>query len=251
MNGSSEARPAGLGARKHPAGAERGSRLETNTLSARIRDEIIAMIASRKLDGGARLNEVHLAQQFGVSRGPVREAARELEGLGYLVSRPRFGFFVVKLDPDEIFDLYEVKDWIERALTADYLRYCPREAMREQKARIAGIDRSNAITCSASVLDFRVNAMALVHNRLLSQQALLVYRRIFVMSTLVMAENVDQRIDRLLASLEAYWQALIDGDGARADEITTSTNAFWRQDVVPRFRQAGSDTNEQEFERQR
>ena len=157
--------------------ARPSSKLQTDTLSARIRDEIIAMIASRELNGGARLNEVHLAEHFGVSRGPVREAARELEGLGYIVSRPRYGFFVVELQPDEIFDLYEVKDWIERALTADYLRYCPREAMIAQKKKIAGIDRSSAISCSADVFEFRTEALALVHNRFLSQQALAVYRK--------------------------------------------------------------------------
>lgn len=220
--------------------AKHDTRLIANTFSARIRDEIIAMIASRKLDGGSRLNEVHLAEHFGVSRGPVREAARELEGLGYLISKPRYGFFVVELQADEIFDLYEVKDWIERALTADYLKYCPREAMIAQKARLSAIDRSSPITCSADVLDFRTHAMSLVHNRFLSQQALFIYRRIFVMSTLVLAEHVDQRMARLLGSLEAYWQALIDGDRAEADRVTTSTNAFWREDIVPRFRQAGT-----------
>lgn len=220
--------------------ARPSSKLIPDTLSARIRDEIIAMIASRDLKGGVRLNEVHLAEHFGVSRGPVREAARELEGLGYLVSRPRYGFFVVELQPDEIFDLYEVKDWVERALTADYLRYCPREAMIAQKKLIAGIDRSSAIACSAGVLDFRIAAMALVHNRFLSQQALAVYRRVFVMSTLVLADHVEQRIARLMDAFEAYWQALIDGDGAEADRITTATNAFWQKDVVPRFTPAGT-----------
>lgn len=210
-------------------------KLVANSLSTRIRDEIIAMIASRQLSGGERLNEVRLAEHFGVSRGPVREAARELEGLGYIVSKPRFGFFVVEFRPDEILDLYEVKEWIEHALTADYLRHAPRAAMVAQKKLLGRIDRSSAVAFSASVLAFRVKAMQLVHNRFLSQQALFMYRRVAVMSTLVLADDIAVRMDRLIGWLDGYWQALIDGDRAAADRLTTEANTFWQTDVAPRF----------------
>lgn len=193
------------------------------------------MIASRRLGSGERLNEVRLAEHFGVSRGPIREAARELEGLGYVISKPRFGFFVIDLKPEEIIDLYEFKDWIERALTDDLLRYCSRDALIAQKKLLADIDRTSPIGFSADLLGFRTKAMQLVHNRFLSQQALYLYRRVSVMSTLVPAENVEQRMARLMASQDAYWQALIDADQERADQVTMEANAFWRQDVAPRF----------------
>lgn len=211
------------------------AKLVANSLSARIRDEIIAMIASRKLSGGERLNEVRLAEHFGVSRGPVREAARELEGLGYIISKPRFGFFVVEFRSEEILDLYEVKEWTEHALTVDYLRHAPREALIVQKALLAGIDRSSAVAFSAGVLEFRVKALQLVHNRFLAQQALFMYRRVAVMSTLVLAENVSARMERLIGWLDGYWQALIDGDRKAADRLTTEANTFWQRDVAPRF----------------
>lgn len=210
-------------------------KLVANNLSTRIRDEIITMIASRQLSGGERLNEVRLAEHFGVSRGPVREAARELEGLGYIISKPRFGFFVVEFRPEEILDLYEVKEWTEHALTADYLRHANREEMVAQKALLGRIDRRSAVAFSASILDFRVKAMQLVHNRFLAQQALFMYRRVAVMSTLVLADDVSARMDRLIGWLDGYWQALIEGDRETADRLTTEANTFWQRDVAPRF----------------
>jgi DNA-binding GntR family transcriptional regulator len=230
-----EAVPAKARAENHMNTMPRSPKLVSNSLSTQIRDEIIQMIASRQLASGERLNEVRLADHFGVSRGPIREAARELEGLGYVVSRPRFGFFVVDLKPEEIVDLYEFKDWIERALTADYLRYCSREALVAQKQLLAEIDGTSPLSFSVGLLAFRTKAMLLVHNRFLSQQALHLYRRVSVMSTLVPVENVPQRVNRLMTSQDAYWQALIDSDQGRADQITTEANAFWRQDVAPRF----------------
>ncbi len=69
-------------------------------------------IARGDLKPGARLNEAQMAQTLGVSRGPVREAARELEGQGFLVSRPNQGFYVVDFDAQAIRDVYEAKDWL-------------------------------------------------------------------------------------------------------------------------------------------
>ena len=63
-----------------------------------------------------------MAQTLGVSRGPIREAARELEGQGFLVSRPNQGFYVVDFDAQSIRDVYEAKDWLEAAFVADLAR---------------------------------------------------------------------------------------------------------------------------------
>ena len=46
-------------------------------------------ILSGRIAPGGRIVEAELARQMGVSRAPVREAARRLESLGLLVSRPR------------------------------------------------------------------------------------------------------------------------------------------------------------------
>ena len=62
-------------------------------------------ISSGALAPGTRLIETDLADRFGVSRGPIREALRELVRSGLVVERPRQGMFVstpTETDLDEI-----------------------------------------------------------------------------------------------------------------------------------------------------
>ncbi|MFZ0206314.1 MAG: GntR family transcriptional regulator, partial [Roseiarcus sp.] len=66
---------------------EAAGKLISTSLSGAVRDRLIRLIAAGDLRPGDRLNEVHWAESFGISRGPIREAARELEGQGLLVSR--------------------------------------------------------------------------------------------------------------------------------------------------------------------
>ena len=112
-------------------------RLHHPSLSDTVREELVRLIVTGLLKPGQRLNEVHLAERLGVSRGPIREAARELEGQGLIVSRPRLGFYVADFSATEIVDLYEIKIWIDRALIQDVIRYWPDEA---RQATLAGID---------------------------------------------------------------------------------------------------------------
>ena len=70
-------------------------------------------ILSGRIAPGERIVEAELARQMGVSRAPVREAARRLESLGLLISRPRHGFAVRTVSPKQVTDLYEVRIQLE------------------------------------------------------------------------------------------------------------------------------------------
>src|SRR5947209_5763526 len=56
---------------------------------------------------GDRLNEVEIAAELGVSRGPLREAMQRLARDGLVVVQPHRGSFVRSLEPDEIAELFE------------------------------------------------------------------------------------------------------------------------------------------------
>jgi DNA-binding GntR family transcriptional regulator len=78
-------------------------------LSTRVYQEIEKMILAGDLEPGQRLNEVNLAEQFAVSRGPVREATRALVKAGLLVSIPSRGVFVREMSETEIGETYDVR----------------------------------------------------------------------------------------------------------------------------------------------
>jgi DNA-binding transcriptional regulator YhcF (GntR family) len=83
-------------------------------------EQIAAKVGDRVIVGrlapGSRIGEQELADEFKVSRGPVREAIRLLEREGLVTVLPRRGALVTQLSSDELRELYEVRSsLIERA----------------------------------------------------------------------------------------------------------------------------------------
>jgi DNA-binding GntR family transcriptional regulator len=95
-----------------------------------------AIIAGR-LPPGAKVVEAGIARELGISRAPVREAARLLEQQGLLVAHPRRGFFVRKLEPADIDEIYDLRICVEchaGVLAAKNLTPQTRDTLRRQLA---------------------------------------------------------------------------------------------------------------------
>lgn len=80
-------------------------------------DRSVAVLREMILDGslepGERLNEVHLSQALGISRGPLREALRRLSSEGLLDLVPHRGAFVPAFSAGQLADLYELRIALE------------------------------------------------------------------------------------------------------------------------------------------
>ncbi len=70
-------------------------------------------ILSGVLGPGARLRQEELADVFGTSRIPVREALRALEYEGLVTSEPHRGFTVTALDADDVEEVYDLRILLE------------------------------------------------------------------------------------------------------------------------------------------
>ncbi|HEV2010506.1 MAG TPA: GntR family transcriptional regulator [Candidatus Limnocylindria bacterium] len=70
-------------------------------------------ILAAALPPGTRLRQEKLAELFGTSRIPVREALRALEYEGLVTSMPRRGFSVTELDADDIEEVYDLRILLE------------------------------------------------------------------------------------------------------------------------------------------
>lgn len=82
-------------------------------LGERVAETLRHMIVARDLKPGDRLVEGALADQFAVSRGPIRDALKELETEG-LIESSRRGAFVIGLTETDIGELYSLRETIEQ-----------------------------------------------------------------------------------------------------------------------------------------
>ena len=78
-------------------------------------DAIRRDIVAGALQPGTRVTEAFLSERYGVSRVPVREALRGLEGEGFVVSRPNAGSRIAEIPFDEADDLFAVRESLEVA----------------------------------------------------------------------------------------------------------------------------------------
>lgn len=82
-------------------------------LHHRVHEQLEALIVSRSIPQGARIVESELAEQMGVSRGPVREALQRLARDGFVDLRPRQGAFVHVPTAKEVADFFDVRRGLE------------------------------------------------------------------------------------------------------------------------------------------
>jgi DNA-binding GntR family transcriptional regulator len=79
------------------------------TLPEQVAEELGAEIVAGRRKPGERLTEIELAQCFGVSRGPIREAIRILERRRLVDFNPRRGAYVRPLSLKSVADLFDVR----------------------------------------------------------------------------------------------------------------------------------------------
>ena len=81
----------------------------SGSLTATLRDAII----TGEIEQGQKLSETRLATELDVSRGPVREAIRNLEGMNLVHSVPQQGARVVTLTDKLILQIYDAREALE------------------------------------------------------------------------------------------------------------------------------------------
>jgi len=83
------------------------------TLREKILENIRDAIISGSMKAGSKVSEPELAERFGISRTPIREAFRQLESEGYLTVIPRRGAVVSSFSLKEVEEFYAIKSILE------------------------------------------------------------------------------------------------------------------------------------------
>lgn len=99
--------------------------------SQRVRDALENAVVDGLFRPGERLDPALLAQEFGCSRTPVREALQALERSGLVHIRPKQGTYVTELSIDELAERFEVVAELEGMAARLSARRIEREALDE------------------------------------------------------------------------------------------------------------------------
>lgn len=91
------------------------TREHVQSLADRIRKTLIERIATGHYKSGERLVEMRLAEEFGTSQMPIREALRDLEMAGLVTAKPRRGSFVKPFATSAQREIYLVRGALEEA----------------------------------------------------------------------------------------------------------------------------------------
>jgi DNA-binding GntR family transcriptional regulator len=110
-----------------------------------VADELRSLIVRGTLLPGEHLGQTQLAERFGRSKVPVREALKLLATEGFLRHDRNRGYFVSPLEIAEARQLYKLRRWIETELleTAEWPDAKKLAALRAQFDQLDKIDQSS------------------------------------------------------------------------------------------------------------
>jgi DNA-binding GntR family transcriptional regulator len=111
--------------------------LEVESTPAFVAARIRAGIFAHRFPPDSQLNEVELAHELSVSRGPIREAFARLVHEGLLRRERNRGVFVVTLDDESIRDAYFTREVIEREAAVRVAEQAEPAAIAELEAVLA------------------------------------------------------------------------------------------------------------------
>ena len=126
------------------------------TLREKIVETVRSAIVNGQIPAGTRVAEPELADRFGISRTPIREAFRQLESEGFITVVPRKGAVVASISEKDISDFYDLKMVLEGYAA----RLAAKTLTEKDLARMETLNRQ--IEAAAAKKDLR--KVMLLHN---------------------------------------------------------------------------------------
>ncbi|MGE0063008.1 MAG: GntR family transcriptional regulator [Xanthobacteraceae bacterium] len=200
-----------------------------------LKNAIVAMDIYRSRDE-IRLDERKLAQDFGISRTPVREAMAQLESEGFVRSVPRRGVFVVRKTKREVIELITAWAALEsmaaRLITENALDDDIKSLRRMFSSFVDGKVLANLDEYSEVNIEFHQSIIRMSHNHVLIDMAenLFTHMRMIRRKTIVERDRADRSIRDHMQIIES----LEKRDTARAEKLVRD-HALGLADHVARF----------------
>ena len=148
--------------------------LPRSNLREQVKDVLLQRIVEGDYEPGARIVETRIAQELGVSQGPVREALRDLEQLGCVVHEPGRGCSVRAFSPDDLLEAFPVRAALEALaarLAAGRISEAELAELDSQLARMRrAAGRGDAHDQSQANASFHATIVRAARNHILERQ---------------------------------------------------------------------------------
>jgi len=178
-------------------------------------------IATGRIAPGARLDEATLAERFGVSRTPIREALQQLAATGLVELRPYRGAVVSSPDPRRLMEMFEVMAELEAMcgrLSARRLTAETQQQLEETlKACARAAEAGNPDTYYFENERFHRALYGASANAFLAEQALLLHKRLAPFRRLQL--RVRNRMASSQREHSAIVAAIVAGDETAAADL--------------------------------
>jgi phosphonate utilization transcriptional regulator len=195
--------------------------VQSASLTRLLAEAVEKMILSGEIKPGGKLNEMTIAERFGVSRGPLREAFRMLEESGLVRQEKNRGAFVREVDIAEAAAIYEVRAGLDATagrLLAGKITPVQIERLRQYGADMQRAAQSNDVDAfHRQNLAFHDQIIAMTGNACLID----VYRRIVKQLALFRRRNLlaPRAIPFFADEHSAIVDSLAQGDGVLAADL--------------------------------
>ncbi|MCB1274441.1 MAG: GntR family transcriptional regulator [Leucobacter sp.] len=208
-------------------------------------DRLRGLIVSGVVPPGDLLGETALAEEFEVSRTPIREALKQLEREGLVEIRPRVGTFVRKPSQREIYELFQLKESLE-GLAAGLL--AQRGDVPELRSLIRNVESEHDVVragdraaYSTLVHDFHHTLIAGADNQKLSEHYELLMNQLAYHRIVTQTLALPGRLDASLGEHQQIVLAIQSKDPITAELATRRHVAQTRENAaLAAFREDGA-----------
>lgn len=128
------------------------------TSQSMVADGLREAILSGVLQEGQPLRQAEIANLFGVSRVPVREALRQLEGEGLVISHAHRGAVVSTLSHDEIREITEMRIALETLAIRTAMEHITKDDLQHAEKALDAIDREKNLAAKWADHDWAFHA---------------------------------------------------------------------------------------------
>ena len=191
-----------------PAAKEPGTAIETHKCARdRLRRAVLKRISEGEYLPGERLKEMALAHEFGVSQAPVREAFRELETLGVLVSEHYRGTRVREISRQETQDVYQLRGYLEEIAA----QLIPLQKLKDEIESIEALQAEMRIAAQTGDMDEFARANVQFHRSIVGMSSNQALPKVWDSLEIGMLSrlNLQKNEDRLFSLAEIH-QPIVD-----------------------------------------